>query len=250
MRHRRKLAFVVAVGTSFASWGPEAVRAQSCAATGRFVAAKPSDGKGFKQAVTVGVSPNCAAPCHGLVTYTLNWKDKAGASQTTTGKTVKYAFVPGQGSAAGAGGAGVTDATVLEAGSCTDAAPCKVTGAKVDEVSCFRDAGGRCTAAASYVGASATDSKGFKQDVRFALSSPDGVTAARGLVKYTVQWTDKSGAARTSSKSVAYKSLTGGGGSEIQVVDDTVLGAAACTDGSPCRITGGSIEKVTCFPGK
>jgi hypothetical protein len=247
MRHRRSVVFAVALGTSFAGSPADVARAASCAATGRFVAAKPSDGKGFKQAVTVGVSPDCAAPCHGLVTYTVEWKDKAGAGQTATGKNVKFTFVPGQGSSGGSGGAGVTDSTVLEAGACADATPCKVTGATVDEVSCFKDAGGKCAASASYTGSSATDTKGFKQDVRFALSSPDGVTAAHGLVKYTLQWTDKAGVAKASSKNVPYKSLAGGGASEIQVVDDTVLGAGACADGAPCRVTGGSIEKVSCF---
>jgi hypothetical protein len=247
MRHRRSFVFVVALGTSFAGSGSEALRAASCDATGRFVAGKPSDGKGFKQAVTVGVSPSCTAPCHGLVTYTLEWKDKSGASQTATGKNVKYTFVPGQGSASSGGGAAVTDATVLEAGACADAAPCKVTGATVTEVSCFRDAGGKCAASASYTGASSTDTKGFKQDVRFALSSPDGVSAAHGLVKYTLAWTDKAGVAKTSTKNVPFKSLAAGGASEIQVVDDTVLGAGACADGSPCRVTGGSVEKVSCF---
>jgi hypothetical protein len=180
------------------------------------------------------------------------WKDKAGAQQTSTGKTVKYAFVPGQGTATSGSGGGsqVTDSTVLEAGACADSNPCKVTGATVGEVSCFKDDGagsGKCATSASYVSSAPTDAKGFKQDVHFSVASDAG-SASHGLVKYTLQWTDKSGAAKTSSKSVPYKGLSGGGGgNEIQVVDDTVLGAGACADGTPCSVTGGAIEKVSCF---
>jgi hypothetical protein len=225
-----------------------AVFAATCDAAGRFVGGKPVDAKGFKQAVTVAVAPKCGGPCHGLVTYTVQWKDKSGATQSSTGKTVKYAFLPGQGSAgAGSGGgSNVVDSTVLEAGACADATPCRVTGAAVNEVSCFKDGGGRCATTASYSGASATDTKGFKQDVGFVVSSDAG-SAAHGLVKYTLQWTDKTGSAKTSSKSVPYKGSSGGGGggNEIQVVDDTVLGAGA--DGSPCSVIGGAIEKVSCF---
>ena len=194
----RRSIFVLGVCGVFGWMGGDGVSAATCEAGGRFVGGKPADGKGFKQAVTVAVAPKCGGPCHGLVTYTVMWKDKAGAQQTSAGKTVKYAFVPGQGTAsAGGGGSQVTDSTVLEAGACADSNPCKVTGATVDEVSCFKDGGGsgKCATSASYASASPTDSKGFKQDVHFSVSSDAG-SASHGLVKYTLQWTDKTGAAK------------------------------------------------------
>lgn len=226
--------------------------AANCTAQARYVKAEAKDGKGFKQAITLAVAPGCKGPCHGLVTYTVKWKDKSGAEQTSDGKNVKYTFAPGQGSApaggAAAGGATrVTDETVVDAGACADGTPCKVTGAKVDEVSCFKEGGGKCTATAAYVGSEAKDGKGFKQGVTFDVTSGDGGAAYHGLVKYTLEWTDKGGAAKTTSKNVSYKAAGGAGASEIEVVDETVLGAGACADGTPCSIVSVSVDKVSCF---
>lgn len=224
--------------------------AADCNGQARYVKSEAKDGKGFKQAITIAVAPGCTGPCHGLVSYTVTWKDKAGAEQKTEGKNVKYTFAPGQGSApagaAAGGGTRVTDETVVDAGACADGTPCKVTGATVTEVSCFKEGGGKCTATATYVGSESKDGKGFKQGVTFDVSSADGGAAYKGLVKYTLNWTDKGGAAKTSSKNVPYKS-GGGGGNEVEVVDETVLGAGACADGTPCAVVSVSIDKVSCF---
>ena len=195
----RRSIFVLGVCGVFGWMGGDGVSAATCEGRGRFVGGKPTNGKGFKQAVTVAVAAKCGAPCHGLVTYSVHWRDKAGAQQISTGKTVKYAFVPGQGTASvgSGGGAQVTDSTVLEAR----------PGATRTLESDRRDGRrgqlfqGRWSwlrqvrSSGSFVSSAPTDAKGFEQDVHFSVSSDAG-SASHGLVKYTLQWTDRAGLRR------------------------------------------------------
>lgn len=141
----------------------------------------------------------------------------------------------------------MTDETVLGAGACSDAKPCSVVGAVVGEVSCFKDGGGKCSTSASYVDSGAKDAKGFKQGVSFNLASSDCGAACHGLVKYTAKWKDKDGVEHSDEKNVTYKMSAGGASNEIEVVDETVLAAMACSDGSPCKVTGATVDKVSCF---
>jgi len=218
--------------------------AATCSAQARYVKAASRDAKGFKQGVTLAVSAGTAG--HGLVSYTVSYKDKEGGSQSKAA-SVQYKFTPGAAAAGGGGGTKVTDDTVLAAGACTDAKPCSVSGATIGEVSCFKDGGGKCATSAAFAGSASADAKGFKQGVSFNLSSADCGPACHGLVKYAVRWKDKDGVERTDQKSVSYKLAAGGSANEIEVTDETVLGATHCSDKSPCSITGASVEKVSCF---
>lgn len=224
--------------------GPSTTHAATCSAQARYVRATAGDAKGFKQAVTLAVS--ASATGHGLVTYTITYRDKAGATQSKTAN-VSYKFTGGGAAGASGGGARVTDETVLGAGACAEGKACTVQGATIVEVSCFKDEGGKCSAAASYVDSASRDAKGFKQGVNFDLSSGDCGAACHGLVKYSLRWTGKDGVQHEDAKSVSYKMSGGGRADEIEVTDDTVLAATACADGSPCKVTGVSIDKVSCF---
>lgn len=93
----------------------------------------------------------------------------------------------------------------------------------------------------------AKDAKGFKQGVSFNLASSDCGAACHGLVKYTAKWKDKDGVEHSDEKNVTYKMSAGGASNEIEVVDETVLAAMACSDGSPCKVTGATVDKVSCF---
>lgn len=223
---------------------PSATRAATCSAQARYVRATPGDAKGFKQAVTLAVS--ASAESHGLISYTVSYKDKSGVTQSKTA-SVQYKFAGGGAAGATAGGTRVTDETVLGAGACAESKACTVHGATLVEVSCFKDAGGRCSATASYVGSAARDAKGFKQAVDFDLSSGDCGPACHGLVKYSLKWTGKDGVQHDDAKSVSYKMSGGGSGNEVEVTDDTVLGVGGCADGSPCKVTGVTVDKVSCF---
>lgn len=241
MRHLKTVA-----GLAFLAGllSPSSLEAATCAAQARYVRATPGDAKGFKQAVTLAVSASAAG--HGLVSYTITYKDKGGASQSKTAN-VPYKFAGAGGGASSGGRTRVTDETVLGAGACADAKPCGVAGVTVTEVSCFKDAGGKCSASATYGESAPRDSKGFKQGVSFNLSSADCGDACHGLVKYALKWKDKDGVEHSDPKNVSYKMSAGGSANEIEVTDDTVLGAASCADGHPCQLTGVTIDKVTCF---
>jgi len=224
---------------------PGGAQAATCNAQARYVGATGGDAKGFKQSVKLAVAASAAG--HGLVSYTISYKDKDGASQSKAA-SVQYKFLPGAASSAGGGGgSSVSDDTVLEAGSCTAAAPCAVVGASVAEVSCFKDPSGRCSATASYADSQSKDGKGFKQGVNFTLASADCGASCHGLVKYALTWKDKDGAQKTSQKSVSFKMAAGGAAGEVEVVDDTVLAATQCSDKSPCTVTGATVDKVSCF---
>lgn len=223
---------------------PGGLEAATCTAQARYVSAKGGDAKGFKQSVKLAVA--ASATGHGLVSYTISYKDKDGASQTKTA-SVPYKFAGGGAASGGGGGSSVSDETVLEAGACTAAAPCSIVSASVTEVSCFKDPSGRCAATAAYGDSQSKDGKGFKQAVNFTLSSADCGASCHGLVKYALKWKDKDGAEKTSAKSVPFKMSAGGAAGEVEIVDDTVLGATQCTAASPCTVTGATIDKVSCF---
>jgi hypothetical protein len=224
---------------------PHSLEAAMCTAQARYVKAAAQDAKGFKQGVTMAVSASTTG--HGLVSYILSYRDKDGASHTKTAN-VPYKFSPSAASASGgSGGTRVTDDTVLLAGACTDAKPCSLLGASVTEVSCFKDAGGRCSTSASFVHSASRDAKGFKQGLDFDLSSSSCGAACHGLVKYSLRWKDKDGMEQLIQRNVTYKMSAGGSVGEIEVIDDTVLGAMQCTDKSPCTVTGAIVDKVSCF---
>jgi hypothetical protein len=245
MRHRTIGVGLLSVSGLLLS---PSLQAATCNAQARYVKATALDAKGFKQGVTLAVSASTAG--HGLVSYTISFKDKDGGSQTKTAN-VQYKFSPSAASASGgSGGTKVTDDTVLGAGACTAAKPCSVLGATVGEVSCFKDGGGKCSTTASYVDSTSTDPKGFKQGVNFNLSSADCGAACHGLVKYALKWKDKDGVEKTDQKNVSYKMSAGGSAGEIEVTDETVLGATMCSDKSPCTVTGATVDKVSCFAEK
>src|SRR5689334_3031391 len=77
--------------------------AASCTAQARFVKSEPKDEHGFKQSITLAVSASKAG--HGLINYTVSYKDKSGANLTDSSAET-YKFVP---SAATAGGGGAAD---------------------------------------------------------------------------------------------------------------------------------------------
>jgi len=219
--------------------------AATCSAQARYVKAAARDPKGFKQGVTLAVS--ASANGHGLVSYTITYKDKDGGSQTKTAN-VPYKFSSAAATASGGGGGTrVTDETVLGAGACTDAKPCAVVAVVAAEASCLKDAGGKCAVTPSYVDSAAKDAKGFKQGVNFSLASADCGAGCHGLVKYTLKWKDKDGVEKTDAKSVAYKMSADGSASEVEVTDETVLGPTHCTDKNPCTIISAAADKVSCL---
>lgn len=224
---------------------PPSSEAATCSAQARYVKAASRDAKGFKQGITLAVSASTSS--HGLVSYTISYKDKDGGSQTKTASTAYKFSASAAATSAGNGGTKVTDDTVLGAGACTDAKPCSVVGATIGEVTCLKEGGGRCSTTATYSDSASKDAKGFKQAVGFNLSSADCGASCRGLVKYTLQWKDKDGTAKTDQKNVSYKMSAGGSASEVEVIDETVLGATQCTAKGPCTVTGATIDKVSCF---
>jgi hypothetical protein len=205
---------------------------RSCTAQVRYVKAEAKDAHGFKQAVTFAVSANKAA--HGLISYTMQFIDNSGNPLTETSNE-SYKFVPG-------GGSNTADDVYLSLNGYT------VTGVTVTEVSCYKEPSGRCTASATYVGDAPGTAKG-KALLSFSLASSDCGASCHGYVKYNLAWKDKDGTPKSQSGIHDFKLAGGGGGggaSEVEVVDSTNL-VPSCSKTNPCKLTGVTIDKVSCF---
>jgi hypothetical protein len=133
---------LVAIALVVGSCLPAMSLAATCTASVRYLGADAADAKGFKQSVRLGVSTGRAA--HGLVNYTIEYRDKDGATQHKA-TNARYTFDPGTApEVALADGTRIrelplTDDAVLAAGHCADKQPCAVAGVNVDKVSCFVD---------------------------------------------------------------------------------------------------------------
>ena len=207
---------------------------RSCTAQARYVEAAAGDAHGFKQALTFAVSANRAA--HGLISYTMHFTDNSGSPLTETSNE-QYKFVPG-------GGSNTADDVYLSLNGYT------VTGVTVNEVTCYKEPSGRCTASATYVGDAPGTAKG-KALLSFSVAAGDCGPSCHGHIKYTLAWKDKNGAAKEQSGIHSYElvgggSGGGGGASEVLLVDNTNL-EPSCTKTNPCKLTGVTIDKVSCF---
>ena len=204
---------------------------RSCTAQARFVKSDAQDAHGFKQAVTFAVSANRAA--HGLISYTMHFTDNSGSPLTETSNE-SYKFVPG-------GGSNTADDVYLSLSGYS------VTGVTVNEVSCYKEPSGRCTASATYVGNAPGTSKG-KALLSFSVASSDCGPSCHGYIKYNIAWKDKDGAPKDQSGIHDFKLASGGSGgaSEVQVVDNTNL-VPSCSKSNPCKLTSVTIDKVSCF---
>ena len=228
MRH--VLLILCGLALTSASWAAS-YPSRYCTAEVRYVKADAQDAHGFKQAVTFAVSANKAA--HGLISYTMQFTDNSGSPLTETSNE-PFKFVPG-------GGSNTADDVYLSLSGYS------VTGVTVNEVSCYKEPTGRCTASATYVGNAPGTSKG-KALLSFSVASSDCGPSCHGYIKYNIAWRDKNGAPKDQSGIHDFKLAGGGGGgaAEIQVVDNTNL-VPSCSKSNPCKLTGVTIDKVSCF---
>ena len=244
----RQLKTTVGVLSVAALFLPGALEAASCTATARYVGAEPKDDRGWKQAITIGVSADKAG--NGLVSYTINYTDKAGASFTTTANE-NYKFDPATATASGGGG-GTGGATSVSDDVYLSLKGFTVVSVTVNDVSCYKESKGKCTATASYVDNGPGSAKG-KAKINFNLNSADCAGACNGYVKYSLTWKDADGVEKTQPGIHNYKvtgSGGGGGAPEVQVVDETLLDNAKCPKGGSCKVTGITVDKVSCFAAK
>jgi hypothetical protein len=224
---------------------PGALEAASCTATARYVGAEPKDDRGWKQAITIAVSADKAG--HGLVNYTVAYQDKAGASFTEASNE-SYKFVPSAATASSGGGGASGGSTVVSDDTYVSLKPYTVTGATIKDVTC-RTPKAKCTATATYASSADGSKKGWAK-VNFNLVSADCGGSCTGAVTYTLAYKDSAGAEQTKSGIYTYTvSGTGGGGGapEVQVVDEALLASKNCPKGGMCKVTGVTIDKVSCF---
>jgi len=245
----RQLKTTVGVLSVAALFLPGALEAASCTASARYVSAEAKDDRGWKQAVTLAVTADKAG--NGLVSYTINYTDKAGAS-FTEGSTERYVFDPATATASGIGPGGTGGATTVSDDVYLSLKGFTVVSVTVNDVSCYKESKGKCTATASYVDNGPGSAKG-KAKINFNLNSADCAGACNGYVKYSLTWKDAAGAEKTQPGIHNYKVAGSGGGGgvpEVQIVDETLLGNANCPKGGSCKVTGATIDKVSCFPAK
>jgi hypothetical protein len=236
MRHALLIVCGLVLGSGLSSAGAGQSSAVSssryCTAHVRYVKAEAQGADGFKQAVTFAVSADRAA--HGFIGYTMHFTDSSGNALTDTSSET-FKFVPG-------GGSNTADDVYLSLSGYT------VTGVRVNEVSCYREPSGRCTAVATYVGNSAGSSKG-KALLSFSVGSSDCGPSCHGYIKYNISWKDKNGVLKDQSGIHDFKLVGGGGGGggEVEVVDNTNL-LPSCSRTNTCKLTDVTIDKVSCFP--
>jgi hypothetical protein len=243
----RQLKTTVGVLSVAALFLPGALEAASCTAEARYVKGEAQDAIGFKQALTFAVAADKAG--HGLINYTMNFTDKAGASLTEAGNE-SYKFNPAAATASsGGGGAATGGATTVSHDLYLSLKGFTVVGVTVNDVSCYKESKGKCTATASYVDSGPGSAKG-KAKINFNLNSADCAGACSGYVKYSLTWKDSAGVEKTQSAIHDYKVTGSGGGGggkpEVQVVDNTNL-SPKCSKANPCTLGSVTVDKVSCF---
>jgi hypothetical protein len=136
MQHAAAIALLLTAGLTVSN----DAAAANCSTSVRYLRAEARDAKGFKQALSFGVSSNLNS--RGLISYTVTYTDKAGATQTKTGNA-QYNYDAGQSvetelpDGTKIDEVTITDETVLAVNACTDSAVCRVTDVTIDKASCY-----------------------------------------------------------------------------------------------------------------